>query len=122
MVPRSRSAQFVSMFFQTVLSLVVAISSAANASVSPASFFIAFAASQDAQLAGLLSGPPTNNAQNMNEDERPCESPLFCHNEKHTHNPPRPELPSTYLFIQAVYPRGLQLSEEGEAEGFAPAI
>ena len=40
----------------------------------------------------------------------------------------RPELPSTHLFAQTVYPRGFQLPEtvdlieEGEAEGLWPTL
>ena len=77
------------------------------------------------QPAGILNSPPTNNAQNMNEDERPCELHLFCDHYKHTYRLSRSELPSTHLLIQAVYPRGFQLPdliEEGEAEGFSPAL
>jgi hypothetical protein len=64
----------------------------------------------------------------MNEDERPCELHLFRDRDKYTHRLPRSELPSTYLVIQAVYPRGFQLPdtvnliEEGEADGPSPAI
>ena len=61
-----------------VLSPGVATYSVANASVSLAPFLVTLTANQDiSQPAGILNNPSTNNAQNIDEDERPCELHLF---------------------------------------------
>lgn len=75
---RLRNVRFASMFSRMALSPGAVIYSVANASVSFAPSVVTPAASRFLpQLAGILNSPPTNNAQNMNEDERPCKLHLF---------------------------------------------